>query len=125
MADSVWVLRFWSNNFWAPGFWAGLGISSDYGLEPKPGALHFVKKPDEALDVLFHWAAKLDGETISSASYELPDGLTNEAKSESGSITQIRVLGGEDGRVYRVISKITTNNSNDYELVKRVKVEDV
>jgi len=97
---------------------------SDYGLLPDAGPLNFEKTPDEAITVLFHWASRLNGETISTATYELPDGLTNEADSESGTIAQVRVAGGTDGLTYRVISKVTTNNSQDFEWVKRVKVVD-
>ncbi len=95
---------------------------SDYGLQPEPGAPHRLKTPDEAITVIFPWASRLDGETISSATYELPDGLTNEADSESGTIAQVRVSGGADGRIYRVISKVTSSGSQDFEWVKRVKV---
>lgn len=97
-------------------------MSSDYGLLPDPGAPHRLKTPDEAITVLFPWASRLDGETIASATYEIPDGLTNEADSESGTIAQVRVSGGDDGRIYRVISKVTTSASQDLEWVKRVKV---
>lgn len=96
---------------------------SDYGLSlDNEGTLNYEKTPDEAITILFYWAARLDGATISAATYELPDGLTNEADSESGTIAQVRVSGGTDGKVYRVISKVTDSNSNDYEWVKRVKV---
>ena len=95
---------------------------SDYGLLPETGPLNYEKTPDESITILFHWASRLDGETISSATYELPDGLTNEADSESGTIAQVRVTGGTDGLTYRVISKVTSSGSNDYEWVKRVKV---
>ena len=96
---------------------------SDYGLIDEQGPADFKKTPDEAITVLFHWAKRLDGDTIASATYELPDGLTNEADSESGTIAKVRVSGGTDGKIYRVISKITgTTTPNDYEWVKRVKV---
>lgn len=98
---------------------------TDYGLsDADVGLVIYEKTPDEAIVVRFYWAARLDGETISSATYELPDGLTNEADSESGSIAQVRVSGGSEGYTYRVISKITTSGTRDLEAVKRVVVRE-
>ena len=102
--------------------WGSLPSLGDFGLLPDIGAAQRVKTPDEAITVLFLWASRLDGETISSASYELPDGLTNEAGSETGTVAQVRVRGGFNGRIYRVISKVTTSASQDFEWVKRVGV---
>lgn len=98
---------------------------SDYGDEGEVcyPALHD-KTPDEAIVIEFPWAARLDGETISSRSFELPDGLTNETDAASGTKTTIRVSGGDDGNSYRVIGKITTNQARDLEWVQRVIVRE-
>lgn len=97
---------------------------SDYGLLPCGGSAQYAKTPDEAILVAFEWAARLDGETISSVSYELPDGLTNEAELGSTSVRSVRVSGGTDGRSYRVIGKVTTSATRDLEWVKRVVVRE-
>ena len=97
-------------------------VPTDYGLPLDYGRPQYQKTPDEAIRVAFNWAAKLDGETISSATYEIPDGLTNEAEAGSGSERTVRVSGGEDGRIYRVIGKVTTSGTRDLEWVKRVRV---
>lgn len=96
---------------------------SDYGIEATDGwpAL-YEKTPDEAIVVRFNWATKLDGETISLGSYELPDGLINEADTTVGTVKTVRVAGGNDGEVYRVIGKITTSANRDLEWVQRVTV---
>ena len=100
-----------------------LSTASDYGLlDLEDGFVSIEKTPDEAITIEFPWAEQLDGETISSASYELPDGLTNEADSETGTVSKVRVSGGSGGRIYRVISKVTTSASQDFEWVKRVRV---
>jgi hypothetical protein len=65
----------------------------------------------------------LDGETISSVSYELPDGLTNEAEAGSTSLRTVRVSGGSCG-LYRVIGKVTTSAARDLEWVQRVIVRE-
>ncbi len=130
--DGVWKGGLWAPTVWADGVWAvgasvpsttTLSTASDYGLfEIEESPVNVEKTPDEAITIEFPWAAQLDGATIASASYELPDGLTNEADSESGTLAQVRVSGGDELRVYRVISKITDSGGNDYEWVKRVRV---
>ena len=95
---------------------------SDYGLPQGYGHPQYQKTPDEAVRVTFPWAQKLNGETISSGTYELPDGLTNEAETGSGSKREVRVSGGTDGQIYRVIGKVTTSGTRDLEWVKRVRV---
>ncbi len=95
---------------------------TDYGLCLDTGYPDYRKTPDEAIRIDFPWAAKLNGETISSVSYELPDGLTNEAEIGTGTFRSVRVSGGDDGRIYRVIGKVTTSQAQDFEWVKRVRV---
>lgn len=96
----------------------------DYGLYPPGGAAVYQKTPDEAIVIPFPWASRLEGETISSASFELPDGLTNEAEATNGTLKTVRVSGGDDCATYRVIAKITTSGSRDLEWVKRVQVRE-
>jgi hypothetical protein len=99
-------------------------VSNDYGQEPLCGQPDYRKTPDEAIRIDFEWAVKLDGETVSSVSYELPDGLTNEAESGTGATRSVRVSGGSTGSIYRVIGKVTTSGTQDFEWVKRVLVEE-
>lgn len=98
-------------------------MSTDYGLTPDSGPAAYEKTPDEAIVIEFPWAARLNGETISSVSYELPDGLTNEAEVGTGSLRTVRVSAGNNG-LYRVIGKVTTSASRDLEWVKRVIVRE-
>jgi hypothetical protein len=99
-------------------------VTTDYGLPPDSGRPNYDKTPDEAIRVTFNWASRLDGETVSSVAYELPDGLTNEAEIGTGSKREVRVSGGDECRIYRVIGKITTSGSRDLEWVKRVRVRE-
>ena len=55
---------------------------SDYGLNGCPRSAEYEKTPDEIVTVPFAWAARLNGETISTATFELPDGLTNVAEAQ-------------------------------------------
>lgn len=97
-------------------------MSTDYGLRsPDYGPANYAKAPDEGIVVEFPWAARLDGETISTVTYILPDGLTNEAEAGTTSLRTVRV-GGGDGGLYRVICKITTSAGRRLEWIKRVLV---
>jgi hypothetical protein len=98
---------------------------SDYGLNGcMRDPITHQKTADEIIVVPFYWAARLNGETISTRSFELPDGLANDADAASGTITTIRLSGGSDGLSYRVIGKITTSGSRTLEEVRRVIVRD-
>ncbi len=98
---------------------------SDYGLTSADGGgVTHEKTPDEAITVTFNWAARLDGETISSVSYELPDGLTNAAETGATSVRTVRLTGGTDGCTYRVICKVVTSGTRTLEWVKRVIVRE-
>lgn len=94
----------------------------DYGLCPPLGPAWYAKTPDEGIVIPFYWAARLDGATISSRVFVLPDGLTNAAETTTGSITTIRVTGGDDGGNYRVRAKVTLSDSRVLEQVKRIRV---
>ena len=98
---------------------------SDYGLNGSPWrAATFEKTPDEIVTVPFAWAARLNGETISAATFELPDGLTNVAESGTASLRTVRLSGGTEGAVYRVIGKVTTSGTRTLEWVQRVVVRE-
>lgn len=100
---------------------------SDYGLLNDPGSPNIEKTPDEIIRVPFNWASRLDGETISSDTFELPDGLTNVAEDANASTVSerwIRLSGGTDGRTYEVHNTIVTSGSRTLEQVKRVVVRE-
>lgn len=98
---------------------------SDYGEVSEPTAADLEKTPNEIIVVPFEWASKLKGNTISgSATYSLPDGLTNEDTNESGSYTDVEVSGGSDGYTYRVTAQITDSAGLVHELTKRVIVRE-
>lgn len=100
---------------------------SDYGYVDDPGCPSIQKTVSEIVRVEFNWASRLDGETISSDTWELPDGLTNEAadaNTSSSSVRWIRLSGGEEGRIYEVRNLVVTSGSRTLEQVKRVIVRD-
>lgn len=97
---------------------------SDYGLSVDSGAPNYEKTPDETIRVQFHWAEKLDGETIITAAYELPDGLTNVDEDDIDSVQSILVSGGSACRTYRIECTVTTSSARTLQQVKRVVVRE-
>lgn len=98
---------------------------SDYGLIPDAyGPVSYTKTPDEEIDIPFAWATRLNGETITTDSFELPDGLTSVLESGTQSLRTIRISAGIDGTTYRVIGKVTTSAGRELEWVQRVLVRE-
>lgn len=97
---------------------------SDYDLAGDCGSPNLEKTPDETIRVTFHWAARLDGETLLTTAYELPDGLTNESEEDQDSAQSVLVSGGTAGQLYRVQCTVTTSGSRELQQVKRVAVRE-
>jgi hypothetical protein len=81
------------------------------------------KDPDDTIRVPFEWAERLNGETISTIDYLLPDGLTEGASSGTGSSRSVLVSGGESG-TYRVTCRITTSGNRQLDWTQRVLVRE-
>lgn len=99
-------------------------MSTDYGLPRDYGSSTHEKTPDETIRVNFHFAERLDGDTISTTVFELPDGLTSVGEYDEDSVQGLLVSGGTHGRVYRVVCKVTTHASAVYQQVRRIVVRE-
>lgn len=84
-------------------------FTSDYGsvLTPCP-APDFELDPDATEDYVFQLAPELDGDTIATAVFVLPDGLTEESSSNTSTTATIFVSGAQCGRTYRITCRYTT-----------------
>lgn len=70
----------------------------------------FIKDPSAVLDYGFDWSEWLEsGETISSAVWTVPTGLTKDSQSESATITTAWLSGGTAATDYSVACKIVTS----------------
>jgi hypothetical protein len=70
----------------------------------------FTKDPSAVLDFGFDWSSWLaTGETIESAVWTVPAGLTKGSSSISGAVTVIWLSGGDNGTNHRVTCRITTS----------------
>lgn len=81
---------------------------SDYAVSNPCPPANLEKDPDSTILLTFLWAAELDGDTIATSSFELPDGMTEGTNAGTGSYRTCKVSGGDCGRVYRVTNRITT-----------------
>lgn len=70
----------------------------------------YVKDPDATLDYTVDWTAWLSGvsDTISSAAWTVPAGLTQVAVSATTTSATIFLSGGTAGNSYDVVCRITT-----------------
>lgn len=84
-------------------------MSDDYGYtDTSRGALDFEIDPDATEDFGFNFAPGLDGDTISSVSFLLPDGLTEVSSSNTATTATVFVSGAERGRIYRITCRYVT-----------------
>ena len=66
------------------------------------------KDPNAQLDYGFTWGAWLAGDTISTAEWTVPGGLTKEDESVDGDRTVVWLSGGAVGQTYAVTCRVTT-----------------
>lgn len=77
----------------------------------------FKKGDDETLDYGIDWSDILtdEGVTISSSTWDVPAGLTEESNSSSSTGTSIVVSGGTVGELYTLTNIITTSGTPIFE----------
>lgn len=69
------------------------------------------KHPDSSKWYWLDWPAKeLQSASITTSTWLLPVGITNDAESLSGKRVGIRLGGGTDGQDYNVINEIVTSS---------------
>lgn len=97
---------------------------SDYGLGCTIGRPDFTKDPDSTEDYQFRWSPELDGDTISSSSFSLPDGLTQVSTSNTTTTATIFVSGGSSGQSYRVTNRVVTAGGRTWDKTIRILVQE-
>lgn len=76
--------------------------------------------PDGITDVPFNWAPRLEGETILTSTFLLPDGLTEESSSNTDTTATIFVSGAVCGTLYRITNRITDTGGRSWDKTYRV-----
>lgn len=101
-------------------------MSDDYGdYTSTCGPADYEKDPDSTVDYPFNWVPVLDGDTISTSTFLLPDGLTSVSTGNTTSSATIFVSGGSAGRIYRITNRITTAGGRTFDKTIRVKVSEL
>ena len=78
-------------------------------------AQSFIKDPNAVLDYTVDWEEWLDTDTISTSTWSVPSGITQDSESESTTTTTIWLSGGTDGFVYACKNTIVTTNGRTEE----------
>lgn len=68
----------------------------------------FLKDPGDRLDYQVDFEAWLDGDTISSVSWTVPDSITNFNTSNDTTTATIWLTGGTHGQDYTITCQVTT-----------------
>lgn len=97
---------------------------SDYGICPVHRYADRVKDPDATVLLSFGWAADLDGDTIVTSTFLLPDGLTAGTESNDDTSANVLLSGGIEGCKYRVTNRITTAAGLTLDKTHRVLVRE-
>lgn len=97
---------------------------SDYGLTTSFGQPDFVKDPNSVEDFEFNWVAELNGDTISTSSFILPDGMTQVSASNTTTTATVFVSGGTNGQLYRITNRVVTAGGRTYDRTYRVLIMD-
>jgi hypothetical protein len=82
----------------------------------------FEKDPDSTTDFAFDWSADLDGDTLSTSVFLLPDGLTQVSVIMEPTRTAIFVSGGSCGAIYRITNRVTTSGGRSWDKTIYIKV---
>jgi hypothetical protein len=80
----------------------------------------FVTDPEAVLDYEIDWSTYLGADTIATATWDVPDGITNEADTNTTTTTTIRVSGGVAGTSYML--KCAVELATGQEDVRRIKI---
>jgi hypothetical protein len=84
----------------------------------------FTKDSHEVLDYRVDWSEWLDADTISTSTWHVPDGITQDAENETTTTATIWLSGGTTGENYNVTNHITTAGGRTGERTITIKVRD-
>lgn len=87
----------------------------------------FAKDPDAILDYTMDWSSWLDaagGDTIATATWTLPAGISTVGNSKSLTETTIWLSGGTAGTSYAILCRITTVGGRTEDRTMQINVLD-
>lgn len=66
------------------------------------------KDPDEVLDYVVDWTARLAADTITTSTWIVPIGITDENEEQDNTTTTIWLSGGTIGITYEFVNRVVT-----------------
>ena len=66
------------------------------------------KDPDEVLDYVIDWAARLGDDTVSTSTFTVPTGITKDSDTNTDTTTTVWLSGGTAGASYAIHNQIVT-----------------
>ena len=74
------------------------------------------KDPDDVDTFGFDWSDRLaTGETITTSTWILPDGLTEDDSSNTTTVTSVKLSGGTAETMYTITNRITTTDTHTWD----------
>jgi hypothetical protein len=82
------------------------------------------KDPDEVLDYNIDWSKRLvTGDTISTSTWFVPDGLTNEEEDKTTTETTVWLSGGTLAQNYSVLNRVVTVEGRTMDQTVTLKIK--
>lgn len=82
----------------------------------------FLKDPDATLDYKVDWSDWLGADTISTSSFTVPSGITEDTSTNSTTTATVWLSGGTVGERYKVINRIVTAGGRTADRTLYIKV---
>ena len=82
----------------------------------------FEKDPNAVLDYTVDWTAWLDSDTISTSTWTVPSGITEDSSTNDTEIAIIFLSSGTAGEIYSVTNRITTAAGRTDDRTIRIKM---
>lgn len=80
------------------------------------------KDPNEVLDFTIDWSETLGADTISSSSWIVPSGITEDSDTNTATTTTIWLSGGTEDERYSLVNRIVTLGGRTFDQTVRIRV---
>lgn len=81
------------------------------------------KDPDEVLDYVIDWSARLDTDTISTSAWTVPTGLTDTDEDHTTTTTTLWLSSGTLGEAYEILNRITTTGGRTMDQTVKLHIK--
>lgn len=82
------------------------------------------KDPNDVLDYRVDWSSRLEGDTISTSTWIVPSGITQDSAVSDDSTSTIWLSGGTAGETYSLTNRVVTDGGRTMDQSVRIKVKE-